>query len=713
MNAPLSRRPGLRLAGIAALAMVLGATGLTVTEPPRAAASPIAPGTVLRVSVPGAIGGKTVIGNVAVDGVTEPGFVTAYGCDDGLPFSPDGKVGRADLNYDGRLSPVWSNRLIVEADDDGEVCFYTFAQAELIVDVSAVSFDTGITSFSNRRTDTRWGGGPVVHGGVLRVSVPEAVGGKTVIGNLAVDRATEPGFVTAYGCDRGLPFHTDGEVRRADLNYDGGVSGTWSNRLVVQADADGDVCFYTWASVEMIVDINGAFDTGITSFANRRTDTRWGETPIRRGGVLRVSVPEAARGKTVFGNLAVDRATEPGFVTAFGCDDGLPVNAAGKVDRSDLNYDGLIAPVWSNRLVVQADDDGDICLYTLASVDMIVDINGVAGRAAIQAFPNRRTDTRDGSQPPTHDLPVDAHGVPQWPIYETLPPFDGVAALTGEPAPAAITNRPILAVKVDNYRRARPPLGLESADAVIETNVEGITRFIALFHTELPPQLGPIRSARTADLDLLAAMNRPIFGYSGANPGVTAWVESAATSGVLVDFSAQRRPCYSRDPARPGPHNLLLDPACVALADEAAGPARPLWRTDAAWVVPLAVTATPDTSFSVPMDGVNVAWVWDRTTATYLRQQDRAPHVAASGVQIAAHNVVVISSTHVPSPVDARSPNAITVGSGDAVVHRDGLAIPATWTRATPYDEFTFVTATGVDIPLDTGTTFIELTRDR
>jgi hypothetical protein len=44
--------------------------------------------------------------------------------------------------------------LIVEADDDGEICFYTLRPAALIVDVNAVTFDTGVTSFPNRRTDT-------------------------------------------------------------------------------------------------------------------------------------------------------------------------------------------------------------------------------------------------------------------------------------------------------------------------------------------------------------------------------------------------------------------------------------------------------------------------------------------------------------------------------------------------------------------------------
>ena len=72
----------------------------------------------------------------------------------------------------------------------------------------------------------------------------------------------------------------------------------------------------------------------------------------------------------------------------------------------------------------------------------------------------------------------------------------------GEPVASDVTSRPIVAVKIDNYRLARPQWGLDLADAVIELNVEGVTRFVALFQTDLP-EVGPVRSARTSDLDLL------------------------------------------------------------------------------------------------------------------------------------------------------------------------------------------------------------------
>jgi hypothetical protein len=80
--------------------------------------------------------------------------------------------------------------------------------------------------------------------------------------------------VTAYGCDDGIPKDSSGNISKADLNYNGAVSAVSSNRLIVKADADGDVCFYTLTAAEMIVDINGVTDTGVTAIPNQRTDTR-------------------------------------------------------------------------------------------------------------------------------------------------------------------------------------------------------------------------------------------------------------------------------------------------------------------------------------------------------------------------------------------------------------------------------------------------------
>ena len=137
-----------------------------------------------------------------------------------------------------------------------------------------------------------------------------------------------------------------------------------------------------------------------------------------------------------------------------------------------------------------------------------------------------------------------------------------------------------------------------------------------------------------------------------------------------------------------------------------------MWAIDGAWKAPSGVRQVPDTTFTVPMDGVHVQWTWNSATGTYVRSQDDVPHLAASGARISARNVVEIFATHVPSPVDARSPNPITVGDGVATIHRAGVAINGTWSRTTAFDPFVFRdAATGAVVPLDVGKTFIELRR--
>jgi hypothetical protein len=287
----------------------------------------------------------------------------------------------------------------------------------------------------------------------------------------------------------------------------------------------------------------------------------------------------------------------------------------------------------------------------------------------------------------------------------------GASPLTGLPLDEATSRLPVVVVKVDNARGARGQWGLDSADVVFEENVESLTRFVAVFHSRRPGEVGPVRSARTGDLALLAAFNRPVLAWSGGNAGVTSWVRSAASAGVAVDLSAQlRNGCYRREKKRKAPHNLVLSMQCATDRGIAAGAGAPL----ALWSflpVGQAPVGTPTETFDVKMDGVKVRWVWDAASGRYLRFQDGKPHLTAAGVQISATNVVVLAVPHLPSVVDARTPEPQTVGTGTVVVHTGGVAQTGTWTRASATSGWTFTAADGTTIGLQPGTSFVELTR--
>ena len=363
------------------------------------------------------------------------------------------------------------------------------------------------------------------------------------------------------------------------------------------------------------------------------------------------------------------------------------------------------------------------------------------------------TDTTPDTTPDTDSPPArptggrGPGGPPQpsvaWPPYEPLPGVSGFAALTGLPVDDATAARPIVAVKVDNHRLARGQWGLDAADVVFEENVESLTRFIALFQSRQPAEVGPVRSARTTDVHVLSAMNRPVLVWSGGNSGVTALMVGADTAGVLVNLSAlaKGRGCYRREASRPAPHNLIAAIGCVRGHEAAAGPARPLWGFEPLpSPAPAPTTApsstTPDTgtlpapapptteafttaaaagapegAFDVPMDGVAVQWVWDASLGRYLRWTDGAPHRTVGGVQLSATTVVVMYCRHVPSPVDRRTPEPQTTGSGRVAIHAGGKVILGTWSRANDRSPWVFTDDAGVRILLPRGTTFVELAR--
>lgn len=303
-------------------------------------------------------------------------------------------------------------------------------------------------------------------------------------------------------------------------------------------------------------------------------------------------------------------------------------------------------------------------------------------------------------------------GLTDWPAFTPAGPLDGIAALTGLPAEADVTARAILAVKVDNAGPARPQWALADADAIFEINVEGVTRFIAMFHSTLPSEVGPVRSGRASDLAVLAAANRPLLAWSGGNPGVTAEVRHAAASGVLENLSAlDNSGCYRREGSRRAPNNLILSTGC-AYQRATGAPARPLWTFDADWQAPPGMAFGPDSTFDVQMDGVRVTWRWDPGTGRYLRSQSGSPHTTVDGRQVTATNVVRLFVPHAPSRIDARSPEALTVGSGQMMLHRDGVATMGTWHRNGPYQPFTFRAGDGSEMALRPGITFVHVARE-
>jgi hypothetical protein len=270
--------------------------------------------------------------------------------------------------------------------------------------------------------------------------------------------------------------------------------------------------------------------------------------------------------------------------------------------------------------------------------------------------------------------------VPRWP-------------LTG----VAVTPQPALVVKVDNVD-AEPQSGLNQADIVFEEIVEGNqTRFAAVFNSAAANPVGPIRSARTQDVELLLSLNDPAIVYSGANDIVNAALQDAG-----FELFGQDTPGFFRRDDLPEPHNLFANLAAVRPQVVSSGDAVPVFE----YAEPeTAAAGTPVAFAAMSVGSYDVRWDWDALQGLFLRSQLGSPHELTDG-QASADNVVVLVVAYGEDP--AGGPRAQTVGSGTAFVYSQGTKVEGSWSRATATAPFT-LQANGAPILLSPGRTWVEL----
>lgn len=300
-------------------------------------------------------------------------------------------------------------------------------------------------------------------------------------------------------------------------------------------------------------------------------------------------------------------------------------------------------------------------------------------------------------------------------------PQGPIAALTGvATTDAALSERRALAVKVDNgERRSRPQAGLASADVVYEELVEAArTRFLAVFHSQMPARIGPVRSVRSGDFDLLADLSTPYLVSSGANATVLSEMRRAERAGTLIDIGGLRDfGPYSRDPARRAPFNMYFH--YPELAD--ASGALPGGSVDSP-VAPLFEYGPPADSGIADAGGVSVSFgpgddnvashVWDAQAGGWVRLQQGdllLTETESGAVEIAPANVVVVWIAYDTSLADRESPQAVSHGSGDALVLTAGTVHDAVWERSDDRVGFRFHDAAGDPLQLSPGATWVLL----
>lgn len=287
--------------------------------------------------------------------------------------------------------------------------------------------------------------------------------------------------------------------------------------------------------------------------------------------------------------------------------------------------------------------------------------------------------------------------------------------LTGVAASGGAAQRPALAVKIENSAPARPQTGLDQTDMVWEEVVEGgITRFVAVFHSQVPEEVGPVRSVRPMDPKIVGPL-KGLIAFSGGQPDYVDMLSQAGLQIFSQDKGAEG--FYRKKGVAAAPHNVYGTPAtwwAAADATHQASPPEQFAHALTAAQSSAVASGTPAANLALTMSGVShPQWAWDAASSTWLRSEGSTPSTSRSGVRLAATNIVVlrvtVQNTSGVDPAGNPIPETVLAGSGEALVATGGKTVTATWTKGAELDPVVLTAADGSPIKLAPGNTWVEL----
>ena len=301
---------------------------------------------------------------------------------------------------------------------------------------------------------------------------------------------------------------------------------------------------------------------------------------------------------------------------------------------------------------------------------------------------------------PTPSPSASAEPAPPKPQFD-LAPLRGTSVAAGSLAHASI------AAKIDNHPDARPQVGLERTDIVFEELVEGgMTRYIGMWHSDIPDLLGPVRSIRPMDPEIISAFEG-IIAYSGGQERFVNLMRQAPVYNAIHGQADTASTFFRGNQAR-APHNVMVKAKeLLAQHTDLRAPAQ---QFNFASTIPLAsapMEGSPQRvvsyRFSTAMAG---SWTWDAGTTRYLREQGRGPDLDTNRAQLAATNVVVL---RVAVTNGLGVPKTELIGTGEAWVSTGGSTVRATWTKASATSPIRLVSEGGFTTRLAAGNTWIEM----
>jgi hypothetical protein len=294
-------------------------------------------------------------------------------------------------------------------------------------------------------------------------------------------------------------------------------------------------------------------------------------------------------------------------------------------------------------------------------------------------------------------------------VSDLLPEKKATSVLSGREG----IDGPVLAVKIDDTNAAHPQIGVEDAEIVYIEQVEaGLTRLAAIYSTVIPQRIGPVRSARISDIDILNQFGRVAFAYSGAQRKLLPVIAAAN----LEDLGAQRQSptIYTTDPARRSPFGMVLraDLLMQKIKDNNL-------PVDLAKSVGFVFGDLPEGG--KPVQQVVINWPsatysaqWSEKESRWHLSHNGKLNLADSGVVLGPTTLVIqmvkISPSEYGDKFGGITPLSETVGTGKAYVLRNGEVFSATWNRPFPDSGTTFSLADGSTMNFAAGQIWVALT---
>jgi hypothetical protein len=272
----------------------------------------------------------------------------------------------------------------------------------------------------------------------------------------------------------------------------------------------------------------------------------------------------------------------------------------------------------------------------------------------------------------------DGNSSPDAPATPTTGPWP----LTGLPGYPDDADEPVVVVKVDDTPAGRPQVGIGAADLVVQELVEGgLTRLAAMYHSDHPDTVEPVRSVRASDVGIVLPTGGTVVA-SGGEAGTVRTVEGAGVPTITEDAGDDG---FSRNGSRVIPFNLAVDVAGVVAALPASRPPGPY----------LPFGELPDDAAGVPASGLDLRWPsarssfgWDPDTQLWTRTDLADPSDFAFTTVIAMTLPVRFDGQTDSS--GSLIPTLVTEGSGAATIATGGEVFEVRWSKPAPEAAWTF-----------------------